>query len=280
AQAHLLQRRGRLGSGLVLGQALILQDRGHLLEGRQGREQVEALEDEAAVVEAELVDPARGQLPQVVDIQGVDPAGVRLEQAGQGGDQGRLARAGRAHDHGQVAVAGVEVELLEHLDVGPAGLEPLDQALGLDGEIAVLAVSLGGVHRSRSAGWLFLRTPSDSRPDNMAIATRPPPTISSRPIGRAMITALALASRDTSQVRKMAAATPTRPTQKLSSSTIRRSEPMPTPSARSEANSLMLAMIAPRRVCQVMATPMIVPRTTQPPMMMTRMPSSNMAPAL
>ncbi|MNT15336.1 hypothetical protein D3C72_1503850 [compost metagenome] len=78
----------------------------------------------------------------------------------------------------------------------------------------------------------------------------------------------------------MAAATPTTPTQKLSSMTMRRRLPMPTPRARNEANSLMLAMMAPRRVCQVMATPMMMPSTTQPPMMMTRMPSSNMAPAL
>ena len=94
------------------------------------------------------------------------------------------------------------------------------------------------------------------------------------------MTALAAASSCTSQVRKMAAATPTSPTQKLNSMTMRRSEPIPTPSARSEANSLMLAMMAPRRVCQVMATPMMVPSTTQPPMMITRMPSSNMPAAL
>ncbi|MNN80329.1 hypothetical protein D3C81_1970550 [compost metagenome] len=95
-----------------------------------------------------------------------------------------------------------------------------------------------------------------------------------------MMTALDMANSDSSQVRPMAAATPTTPTQKLSSMTMRRRLPMPTPRARNEANSLMLAMMAPRRVCQVMATPMMMPSTTQPPMMMTRMPSSNMAPAL
>ena len=114
----------------------------------------------------------------------------------------------------------------------------------------------------------------------MAMAIRPMPTTISSDSGRAMITAPIIASSDTSQVRTMAAMTPTTPTQKLSSTTIRRNDPMLTPRARREANSLILAMMAPRRVCQVMATPMMIPKTTQPPMMMTRMPSSNMAPAL
>ena len=106
------------------------------------------------------------------------------------------------------------------------------------------------------------------------------PTTISRVTGRAMITAPARAASASSQVRPTAAITPTTPTQKLSSTTMRRSDPMPTPSARREANSLMLAMIAPRSVCQVMATPMMTPKTTQPPMMIIRMPSSNMAPWL
>ena len=43
---------------------------------------------------------------------------------------------------------------------------------------------------------------------------------------------------------------------------------METPSARSEANSLMLARIAPRSVCEVIATPIRRPRTAEKPSMM------------
>ena len=178
---------------------------------RQRREQVEALEDEAAVVEAELVDLAGRQLPQVIDIERVDAALFRAQQAGQGGDQGRLARAGRAHDHGQVAVPGVEVDALQHLDEGLAGLEALDQALGLDGEVAVLAVDLCVLdevgHRSRSAGWLFLRMPSDSRPDTMAMTIRPPPTTISRAVGEGdeAPPCVAAQQRQTAMVRAIAA---------------------------------------------------------------------------
>jgi hypothetical protein len=39
-------------------------------------------------------------------------------------------------------VARIEIDALEHLDEGLAGLEALDQRPGLDGEVAMFAVNL------------------------------------------------------------------------------------------------------------------------------------------
>src|SRR5690606_6821516 len=162
------------------------------------------------------------------------------------------------------------VDALEHLDEGAAGLEALDQALGLDGGGPGLAVGdRVRVHRSRSAGWLFLRTPSDRKPEARAMTSSMMQTPATIGMGKAMVMPKERASRDTPQVSTPDARMPTTPTQKLSSMTIPRSEPMETPSARSEANSLMLAMIAPRKVCQVIDTPIRMPRNSEKPSMMT-----------
>ena len=88
--------------------ALVAQHGRHLLQGGQRREQVEALEDEAAVVEPEAVDLAGAAAPEVC-AKGRHLARVRPHQPRERRDQRRLARARRAHDHGHVAGAGVEV---------------------------------------------------------------------------------------------------------------------------------------------------------------------------
>ena len=132
-------------------------------------------------VEPEAVDAAWPQVPERL-AEGLDPALVGLEQARQGRDQGRLARAGRAHDHGHVAVQGVEVHALEHLDVAAPGLEALDEAGGAEGR----GTGGEGVHRRRSAGWLFLRTPRAMRPEAMEIAISRTATRTTQPAGKPM----------------------------------------------------------------------------------------------
>ena len=55
-QAHFLKSDGGAFPCRGGTQTLELQDRGDLLQGRQSGEQVEALEDEAAVIQPEPVD--------------------------------------------------------------------------------------------------------------------------------------------------------------------------------------------------------------------------------
>ena len=186
----------------------------------------------------------------------VTEPGVGLQQARERGDQGRLARARGAHDHGHLAVAGLEVDALQHLDAAAAGLEALDEAGG------ATSARLRA-HRSRSAGWLFLRTPRDRRPEAMAmmhqqIATADDPgSRAGSPWAR----------------RAMAASMDTPPDQDGGGDQADDADPEGQLHARSgaatpwrrraragEANSLMLDRIAPRRVCEVMPTPIRKPR--------------------
>jgi hypothetical protein len=119
-----------------------LQDDLHLLAGGERGEQVEALEDEAAIGEAEAVDLAARQEPEV-GVERDDAAGVGLHQAGDGGEERRLARAGGAHDEDDLAGLDQEVDALEHVDHDLAGLEALLDATGLDGP------ALAGLFRAR-----------------------------------------------------------------------------------------------------------------------------------
>ncbi len=146
-----------------------------MLQGGKRREQVEALEDEAAVVEPEAVDLAGLVAPQVL-AHGADGARVGLQQAGQRGDQRRLAGAGGAHDHGDVAVQGLEVDGLQDLDVGAPGLEAFHQAFRCQGGLRA--------HRSRSAGWLFLRTPREKTPERIEMTVSRIATVMTQGIGK------------------------------------------------------------------------------------------------
>ncbi len=89
-QPHLGQGADRPLPCIGFGHALVLQDDLDLLDGVQGREQVEALEDEAAVVQAELVDPARTERPEVL-AERSDRSRIGPLQSRETGDQGRLA---------------------------------------------------------------------------------------------------------------------------------------------------------------------------------------------
>ncbi len=132
AEPHRLQHLFGAALGFFPGNPAVFQDLLDLLRGMQRREQVEALEDKTAVIETEPVDLAAALLPQVFT-QRRNRAFVRLHQATQCGDQGRLTRARRPHDHGNLAMVGVEIDALEHLLFHLADLVALGQGLGIEG---------------------------------------------------------------------------------------------------------------------------------------------------
>ena len=105
------------------------------------------------------------------------------------------------------------------------------------------------------------RARDDREPEAEAAAPTAATQPSGKPIGRPPLRA----SIETRKVKRAVAPRPTTPTQNDSSSTISRSEPIETPSARREANSLMLARMAPRSVWEVMPTPIRKPRNTEKP---------------
>ena len=144
--------------------------------GAEGGEQVEALKYEAAVIQPEPVNPTWFQIPQLL-VQGAHHAAIGPKQAGQGGDQGGLARARGAHDHGHVPVQGLEVHAFQHLDIGTAGLEAFDEAMGLQGD---------GAHLRRSAGWLCLRMPRAMRPEAREMVSSRMATPTTQGMGKPM----------------------------------------------------------------------------------------------
>jgi hypothetical protein len=79
-QAHFHQCVDGPLAGDLAGVALVFQDDLDLLLGGERREQVEALEDEAAVVQPEAVQLAGAQAPEVL-VQRADLALVGLQQA-------------------------------------------------------------------------------------------------------------------------------------------------------------------------------------------------------
>ena len=79
-QAHLVQSVDGDAPRLGAGFSLIFQRDRHLLQGGQGGKQVEALKDEAAVIEAETINLAGLAAPKIL-AQGVDLAIIRFEQA-------------------------------------------------------------------------------------------------------------------------------------------------------------------------------------------------------
>jgi hypothetical protein len=97
-----------VGIGLPAGD----RERQHdVLLGRQDRQQVEELEDEAELVAAQLRQVAVVQARDLDAVE-LDLAGGRAIEAGEDVHQGRLAGPGRAHD-GAVATA-----LERHADPG------------------------------------------------------------------------------------------------------------------------------------------------------------------
>ena len=104
----------------------------HVAAGRQAGDQVEGLEHDAHGVAA--VGEQRGAAQ--VGHRGVaegDVAGGRAEQAGQAGEQRRLAATRRTEEHDQLAVLGREAQSVEWLDDVAPGVEshgePVDDEL-------------------------------------------------------------------------------------------------------------------------------------------------------
>jgi hypothetical protein len=125
AEADLLQHRAaaRGGLGTCHPQHLARRD-GDVLERRQMREQVEALEDEAdllpllgelAVAEMDVLAVARLALADQLAVD-VDAAGARLLEIVDAAQQGGLARAARADDRDDLAAGHIEVDAGQHLE--------------------------------------------------------------------------------------------------------------------------------------------------------------------
>jgi hypothetical protein len=125
-QAHVAQHLHRTGQRRPLHAALDDQRYSDVLGGRQRRQQVELLEDEADVPAAELRLLAAREPAQVLAQHRHQPAG-RVEGAGQDGDERRLAAAGRADQQGQLAGANVQVDAAQGADAGVAAAVVLGQ---------------------------------------------------------------------------------------------------------------------------------------------------------
>ena len=91
------------------------QRNGHVLGGRERRQQVELLEDESEVLTPEEDPLVRRQIVRT-RAENRDLAGARIEQASINRDQGGLAAATRADQEAQLADARLEVNAAERFD--------------------------------------------------------------------------------------------------------------------------------------------------------------------
>ena len=136
AQAHGLEQRHGLGHQRRGRPTLARQPRHHhVLERREGRQQVVELEDEAdglaAQPRAGLVVERAGWLAEQFDLA----LGGRIELAQQV-QQGRLARTRRANECGELAAAQLEAEAVQHLDLaGQADVVALANAVEAQDEL-------------------------------------------------------------------------------------------------------------------------------------------------
>src|SRR5690606_20675590 len=91
-----------------------------VLQGRQGGDELERLEDEAHPVPPE---PRPGIFVQLVQIGPVeqDPAAARMVQSGKQAQQRRLAAAGWPHDRQEATRLQMEGDILEHGQIAAAG---------------------------------------------------------------------------------------------------------------------------------------------------------------
>src|ERR1035441_5102989 len=112
AQADQLQRRRRVLQALLLLQVGEQERQRHVLHGRQHREQIELLENEAHVFVAPVGDLAVAQLAQVVAEHADVPAGGTIH----GGDQvqqRRFTRSRRPHQGYEFAFVDPEAHVLQ-----------------------------------------------------------------------------------------------------------------------------------------------------------------------
>ena len=102
-----------------------------VLQDGQGVQQVHLLEDEAAVAAAEAGQAVLAQSGQVRAVQPHRAQGGPV-QPGQGVQEGGLAGARGAHDDGEGAGGDLQVQVAQHVLLGPAHREGLGEPVGGD----------------------------------------------------------------------------------------------------------------------------------------------------
>src|ERR1019366_3085490 len=135
AQADQLQRRRRVLQALPLLQVGELERQLHVLHGRQHREQIELLENEAHVLVAPVGDLAVAQLAQVVAEHADVPAGGTIH----GGDQvqqRRLARSRWPHQGHEFAFVDAQAHVLQRDYVELVAHVLLSQVAGFNDDFA------------------------------------------------------------------------------------------------------------------------------------------------
>ena len=130
AEAHFFQRLARQRLAFAIAHAAVAQRQLHLLQRSQCREQVEALEHEADMVQAEALHLAAGHVAHVL-AQRVHATAIRRGQAGQQRQQRALAAPRRARDQGQLARIDVQRQAAQHRHLHIAGHEAFFQCVGL-----------------------------------------------------------------------------------------------------------------------------------------------------
>src|SRR6185437_26438 len=238
-QADFLQRESGATSRLVAREAHVVERQLDLLERAECGEQVETLEDEAGVLQAEAFQRAQVELAEFA-AERLHAAAVDLLQAAEDRQQGALAATGRPGDQGQLAGLDIQGEVVQHLGVQVAGDERLADADGAQGGL----IRGGDAGRALHGGYLSKVAGSARR--RLRIAARP--DTAARPITRMMQASAAGTFRTTgtswlrassisTRPSTLAPSRPSVPTQNACSSTTRRSAATPTPSALSVAYS-------------------------------------------
>jgi hypothetical protein len=128
ADAHLVEGGPRRAPGHAAADAVQLERQRHVLERRQGGQQVEVLEDVADAAPPDGGD-LRGRQRREVAVLDEHPAGRRGVQSAGDVQQGGLARARRPHQEHELALADLEGSVLQRDDVA---LVDLRDVLELD----------------------------------------------------------------------------------------------------------------------------------------------------
>ncbi len=114
----------------ALGQAHVAQRQLHLFQRGKRREQIEALEHEAGVLQAEMLQFAHAQAAEFMP-QRTHTARIGRLQAAENRQQGAFAAAGRAGNQRQFASVHVQREIVQHRALDAAGHERLAVRCGL-----------------------------------------------------------------------------------------------------------------------------------------------------
>ena len=166
AEAHALEHRPRPLDGFLARRAVDQQRYGRVLGGGQRRQQVERLENEPDRLAAVARLFLRAHGPQVA-AEDRALAAVLVEDAGDDGDQRRLAATGGPDQHHQLARAHVQVHPAQGDDLRRAVAVRLDDVLAPHGDAGgarvggSVGVGLGFVlqHGGGHCGYGSLLTP-------------------------------------------------------------------------------------------------------------------------